>query len=57
MEAYFDQASQGVVDIKLFIVMLKANLEKVLPEAFEEEMTLLTIDRISCKDWLLDPKT
>ena len=56
MKTYFDKASQGMVDTQLFVVMLKSNFEKILAQAFDEEMILLTIDKISSKNWLLDPK-
>ena len=55
MKTYFDKASQGMVDTQLFVVMLKSNFEKILAQAFDEEMILLTIDKISSKNWLLDP--
>ena len=53
---YFEEASQGVVDTQLFFVMLKSNFEKILAEAFEEEVILLTMGKVSSKNWLLDPK-
>ena len=56
MRTYFDEASQGVVDTQLFFVMLKSNFEEILDEAFEEEMILLTMGKVSSKNWLLDPK-
>ena len=46
MRTYFDEASQGVVHTQLFFVLLKSNFEKILPEAFEEEMILLRMGKM-----------
>ena len=56
MKAYFNAVSQGIVATELLVNSLTANLQNILPEAFDKEMIRYVDLRVRTKTWLSDPK-